>query len=67
MYVSRWGGSLLRAHDKATGEALAAIDLGQRQIGVPMTYAMNCRQYIVVATGAPREAGAVGCAHARIR
>jgi quinoprotein glucose dehydrogenase len=57
MYGSRWGGSLFRAHDKATGEVLAAIDLGQRQTGVPMTYAMNGRQYIVVATGAPGEAG----------
>ena len=57
MCASRWGGSLFRAHYKAAGEVLAAIDLGQRQTGVPMTYAMNGRQYIVVATGAPGEAG----------
>jgi len=57
MYGSRWGGSLLRAHNKMTGEVIAEIDLGQRQTGVPMTYAVGGRQYIVVATGAPGEAG----------
>ena len=29
------GGSLLRAHDKVSGEVIAEIDLGQRQTGVP--------------------------------
>ena len=43
--------------DRATGKVLSAIDLGQRQTGVPMTYAVNGRQYVVVATGAPGEAG----------
>ena len=57
MYGSKWGGSLFRAHDKRTGEILAEVNLGQRQTGVPMTYAVNGQQYIVVATGAPGEAG----------
>ena len=57
MYGSRWGGTLFKAHDKVTGQVLASIDLGQRQTGVPMTYAVGGEQYIVVATGAPGEAG----------
>jgi quinoprotein glucose dehydrogenase len=57
MYGSRWGGTLFKAHDKVTGQVLASIDLGQRQTGVPMTYAVGGDQYIVVATGAPGEAG----------
>ena len=57
MYGARWGGTLFRAHDKRSGEVVAAIDLGQRQTGVPMTYAIGGQQYIVVATGAPGEAG----------
>jgi quinoprotein glucose dehydrogenase len=57
MYGSRWGGTLLRAHDKQTGAVIAEIDLGQRQTGVPMTYSVGGKQFIVVATGAPGEAG----------
>jgi len=57
MYGSRWGGTLFRAHDKTTGAVIAEIDLGQRQTGVPMTYSVDEQQYIVVATGAPGEAG----------
>lgn len=57
MYGARWGGTLFRAHDKRSGDIVAEIDLGQRQTGVPMTYAIGGQQYIVVATGAPREAG----------
>ena len=57
MYGARWGGSLFRAHDKRSGEIVAEINLGQRQTGVPMTYAIGGQQYIVVATGAPGEAG----------
>ena len=57
MYGARWGGSLFRAHDKRSGKVVAEIELGQRQTGVPMTYAIGGQQYIVVATGAPGEAG----------
>ena len=57
MYGSRWGGTMFKAHDKMTGEVIAEIDLGQRQTGVPMTYAVDGQQFIVVATGAPGEGG----------
>ena len=57
MYGARWGGTLFRAHDKRSGEIVAEIDLGQRQTGVPMTYAIGGQQYIAVATGAPGQAG----------
>ena len=57
MYGARWGGSKLRVLDKTTGELVAETELGMNQTGVPMTYAINGRQYIVVATGAPGRAG----------
>lgn len=57
LYVATEGGSKFRAHDKATGEILAEIDLGARQSGIPMTYAIDGRQFIVVAVGAPNQAG----------
>ena len=46
MYGSKWGGSLFRAHDKRTGEILAELNLGQRQTGVPMTYAVNGQRWL---------------------
>ena len=48
------GGNRLRAHDKATGEVLAEIELPANQTGLPMTYMHGGRQYIVVAVGARR-------------
>jgi quinoprotein glucose dehydrogenase len=57
LYVATEGGSKFRAHDKATGEILHEIDLGANQSGLPMTYAINGRQYIVLAVGAPNQAG----------
>lgn len=42
-------GDVLRALDKVTGETLAEIDLPARATGVPMTYLLEGRQYIVVA------------------
>ncbi len=57
LYGMWGGGSMFRAHDKATGEILAEVDLGSRQSGVPMTYAIDGRQFIVVAAGAPDQAG----------
>ena len=41
----------LRAHDKATGELLATIDLPAIPNGVPMTYMFGGQQYIVVSVG----------------
>jgi len=57
LYAMWGGGSKFRAHDKRTGEVLAEVDLGVNQSGVPMTYAINGKQYIVVAAGAPNHAG----------
>jgi len=48
------GGNKFRAHDKATGEVLAEIELPANQTGLPMTYMHEGRQYIVVAVGARR-------------
>ena len=46
------GGNKLRALDKATGETLGEFTLPANQSGVPMTYLLDGRQYIVVAVGA---------------
>ena len=51
------GGNMLRAHDKATGEVVAEIELPANQTGLPMTYMHEGRQYIVVAVGARGRAG----------
>ena len=48
------GGNKFRAHDKATGEVLAEIELPANQTGLPMTYMHEGRQYIVMAVGARR-------------
>lgn len=45
------GGNIFRAHDKSSGEILAEIELPANQTGVPMTYSINGRQFIVVAVG----------------
>ena len=45
------GGNKLRAYDKLTGDVLAEHELPANQTGVPMTYVLNGRQYIVVAVG----------------
>ncbi len=58
LYAMWGGGTKFRAHDKRTGEILAEVDLGGvRQSGIPMTYAIDGKQYIVVAAGAPNHAG----------
>ncbi len=51
------GGSLLRAHDKATGAVVAEIQLPANQTGLPMTYMHRGRQFVVVAVGAPGHPG----------
>ena len=45
------GGRQFRAHDKATGEILHEIELPAKQTGLPMTYAIDGIQYIVVPVG----------------
>ncbi|HEV7693725.1 MAG TPA: hypothetical protein VGO52_23015, partial [Hyphomonadaceae bacterium] len=42
------GSPVLRAHDKATGQILAAIALPGSQTGLPMTYIWGGRQYVVM-------------------
>ncbi len=45
------GGRMFRAHDKASGEILAEFELPAKQTGLPMTYAIDGVQYIVVPIG----------------
>ena len=45
------GGRAFRAHDKATGEILSEVELPAKQTGLPMTYAIDGVQYIVVPIG----------------
>lgn len=52
------GQPIFRAHDKATGAIVAAIDLPATQTGLPMSYAIDGEQHIVVAVagnGRPAE------------
>jgi quinoprotein glucose dehydrogenase len=46
------GGPNFRALDKATGETLFEMELPANETGLPMTYMLDGRQYIVVAIGA---------------
>ncbi len=46
------GGNTFRAHDKATGEIIFEMELPANQSGIPMTYSVNGRQFIVIAIGA---------------
>ncbi|HEX7080950.1 MAG TPA: pyrroloquinoline quinone-dependent dehydrogenase [Gammaproteobacteria bacterium] len=58
-----WGGSpVLRAHDKATGEVLAEIELPGAVGGLPMTYAIDGRQFIVMSVDGERGAELVALA-----
>jgi quinoprotein glucose dehydrogenase len=41
----------LRAYDKTTGQEVGAVFMDQAQTGSPMTYMLNGRQHIVVASG----------------
>jgi glucose dehydrogenase len=50
------GAPILRAHDKATGEILAELELPGAASGKPMTYMVNGKQYIVLAVGRDRPA-----------
>jgi len=46
------GGPMFRAYDKKTGEIVFEFKLPGNQTGIPMTYMLNGKQYIVVAVGA---------------
>ena len=41
---------MLRAHDKLSGEVIAEIPLPGAVGGLPMTYAVDGRQFIVLST-----------------
>jgi quinoprotein glucose dehydrogenase len=46
------GGNMLRALDKKTGKVIHEMALPAMATGIPMTYMVNDRQFIVVAIGA---------------
>jgi quinoprotein glucose dehydrogenase len=46
-------GAMLRAYDKQTGGEVGAVLMPAGQTGSPMTYLVDGRQYIVVASGGP--------------
>ncbi len=50
-------GSMLRAYDKATGSEVGAVYMPAPQTGSPMTYSVDGRQYIVVATSGAGRSG----------
>jgi quinoprotein glucose dehydrogenase len=43
-------GAMLRAYDKGTGKQVGAVFMQAPQSGSPMTYSINGKQYIIVAT-----------------
>jgi quinoprotein glucose dehydrogenase len=50
-------GAMLRAYDKQTGKEVGAVYMPAQQSGTPMTYAVNGRQYIVVAVSGGNYSG----------
>ena len=44
-------GALLRAYDKATGKDAGSVFMPAQQTGSPMTYMLNGRQYVSIASG----------------
>ena len=46
------GGNMFRILDKRTGKLIHQIELPGMATGVPMTYMVNDRQFVVVAVGA---------------
>ena len=48
---------VFRAHDKMTGDIIAEIELPAYQAGVPMTYMVDGRQFIVVAVAGRNHPG----------
>jgi quinoprotein glucose dehydrogenase len=50
-------GAMLRAYDKTTGNQVGAVWMPAAQSGSPMTYAVNGKQYIVVAVSGGNYSG----------
>jgi quinoprotein glucose dehydrogenase len=48
---------MLRAYDKTTGNQVGAVWMPAAQSGSPMTYAINGKQYIVVAVSGGNYSG----------
>jgi quinoprotein glucose dehydrogenase len=42
---------MFRAFDKATGDIIAEFELPGSQVGLPMTYLHEGRQYVVLSVG----------------
>jgi len=57
LYVAAGGGPMFRAHDKATGEIVWEYELPASQTGLPMSYAIDGEQFIVVPVGAREHPG----------
>ncbi len=57
LYRAGGGGNQFYAYDKATGAIVHQLTLPANQSGVPMTYEVDGRQYIVVAVGAKNVPG----------
>lgn len=53
------GKPVMRAHDKATGEILSEIALPGTQTGMPMTYLLDGKQYLVVTVSGGGRSGIV--------
>jgi quinoprotein glucose dehydrogenase len=50
-------GAMLRAYDKTSGKEVGAVWMPAPQSGSPMTYALNGKQYIVVAVSGGNYSG----------
>ncbi len=59
------GSAVFRAHDKATGAIVAEIPLPGTQTGLPMTYVLRGKQYIVMAVASPGGAEIIALALAQ--
>jgi quinoprotein glucose dehydrogenase len=57
-------GAMLRAYDKQTGKEVGAVLMPSQQVGSPMTYLADGRQYIVVAVQGTGGAGGQYIAYA---
>ena len=54
---NRGRGAMLRAYDKVDGKEVGAVFMPAPQSGTPMTYSLNGKQYIVVATSGGNYSG----------
>jgi len=55
--ANRPRGAMLRAYDKKSGQEVGAVYMPAQQSGTPMTYAVNGRQFIVVAVSGGNYSG----------